>query len=250
MKYNINKLPKANDNTEVSGIYRCSPQDFVVVESLGFEPTGEGEHAFLTIQKEGRNTEDVARTLAHHANIPRKAVSYAGLKDRKAVTTQYFSVHLPGQPDPDWSEIADSGISVLAVTRHQKKLKRGALKKNHFQLMIRNISGVKDRIEQRLQHIGSNGVPNYFMSQRFGHNAANLDQADDMLVQGQRVKDRFKRTMYYSAARSWLFNQVLADRITAGNWKAALDGDAMMLTGSRSCFYVDTVDDEIKKRVS
>ena len=93
------------------------------------------------------------------------------------------------------------------------------------------------------------GVPNYFTSQRFGHNANNLVYAEQILLSGKRVKDRFKRNIYFSAARSWLFNLVLAERIRRENWNRAIAGDSMMLNGSRSCFTVEAVDEEIRNRV-
>ncbi len=247
--FQLNELPHAFPQLRVNAEIRSVPEDFVVDEELGFSPTAEGEHAFLHIQKRGRNTEDVARALARHAAVPRKAVSYAGLKDRNAVTTQYFSVHLPGIDDPDWLDMGDSSLEFLSITRHRKKIKRGALQGNGFRLQLREFNGNKEQTEQRLTQIKRNGVPNYFTAQRFGHNANNLYCVDEMLVNGKRVKDRFKRNIYFSAARSWLFNLVLAERIRCNNWNKAIRGDSMMLSGSRSCFHIDAIDEEIRKRV-
>jgi len=251
MKYSfqLNELPRAFPLLPISAEIRTVPDDFVVDEELGFSPTGEGEHAFLHIRKRGRNTEDIARALARHSNVPRKAVSYAGLKDRNAVTSQYFSVHLPGKNDTDWQDMADSSIEFLSINRHRKKIKRGGLQKNSFRLLLRDFDGNREHAEQRLMQIKSYGVPNYFTAQRFGHDANNLHNADEMLVKGRRIKDRFKRNIYFSAARSWLFNQLLADRIKSNTWNKAIQGDSMMLNGSRSCFHVDTVDGETQKRV-
>jgi len=243
-------LPRAYPVLPISGDFRSVPEDFIVEEQLGFTASGEGEHAFLHIRKKGRNTEDIARLLARHAGITRKSVSYAGLKDRNAVTSQFFSVHLPGKQDPDWQVLADPALEFLSVNRHQKKLKRGALSRNNFCLIIRRLRGNREAAEQRLEQIKQQGVPNYFAAQRFGHNANNLVYAEQMLLTGKRVKDRFKRNIYYSAARSWLFNLVLAERICRENWNRAIAGDSMMLNGSRSCFSVEAVDEEIKNRVN
>jgi tRNA pseudouridine13 synthase len=232
-----------------AGQIRSQPQDFAVDEELGFTFTNAGEHVMLRIRKTARNTDDVARQLARFAKVPRKSVSYAGLKDKNAVTSQFFSVHLPGQQDPDWQQLADSSIEVLAVTRHQKKLKRGALSCNHFRLLIREFSGDREMTEQRLQLIQHQGVPNYFAGQRFGHANSNLVMAEEMLIQGRRVKDRFRRNLFYAAARSWLFNLVLAERIHCENWNRALVGDSMMLKGSRSTFHLESIDEEILSRV-
>ncbi|MFW2439188.1 MAG: tRNA pseudouridine(13) synthase TruD [Arenicellales bacterium] len=247
--FQLNELPHAFTQLCVSAEIRSVPEDFVVEEELGFSPTDEGEHAFLCIQKRGRNTEDVARALARHAGVPRKAVSYAGLKDRNAVTSQYFSVHLPGKNDPDWQDLADTSLEFLSITRHRKKIKRGGLQRNRFRLLLRKFDGNRDLAEQRLAQIKDHGVPNYFTAQRFGHDANNLYYADEMLISGKRIKDRFKRNIYLSAARSWLFNLLLAERIRSNTWNKAIQGDSMMLSGSRSCFHIDAVEEAIQKRV-
>ena len=248
--YQLDKLPHAYSILPISGEIRTIPEDFIVDEELGFSPIGEGEHVFLRIRKKERNTEDVACLLARHSGMPRKSVSYAGLKDRNAVTSQFFSVHLPGKQGPDWQELADPSLEFLSINRHQKKLKRGALSRNIFCLRIRGFSGNRDIAEQRMQQIKRQGVPNYFTSQRFGHNANNLVYAEQILLNNKRVKDRFKRNIYFSAARSWLFNLVLAERVRRENWNSAIAGDSMMLNGSRSCFNVEIIDQEIINRMN
>ncbi len=247
--YQFDDLPRAYPVLAISGDIKTVPEDFIVDEELGFSPAGEGEHVYLQIRKKGRNTEDIARLLACYAGIARKSVSYAGLKDRNAVTSQFFSVHLPGKQDPDWQQLADPSLELLSVNRHQKKLKRGVLSRNHFYLRIRGFNGNRDNAERRLQQIKAKGAPNYFAAQRFGHNADNLFHANQMLIKAKRVNDRFMRNIYYSAARSWLFNLVLAERIRRQNWNSAIAGDSMMLNGSRSCFTAELVDDEIISRV-
>ena len=247
--YQLDGLPHAYPVLAISGDIRTIAEDFIVDEELGYSPTGEGEHVLLQIRKKGRNTEDIARLLACHAAIARKSVSYAGLKDKNAVTSQFFSVHLPGKKEPDWQQLADSSVEFISINRHQKKLKRGALSRNNFCLRIRGFTGNRDSTERRLLLIKANGAPNYFAAQRFGHNANNLLNANQMLLTGKRVKDRFSRNIYFSAARSWLFNLVLAERIRRQNWNSAIVGDCMMLSGSRSCFSAEVIDDEMIRRV-
>ena len=93
--YQLDEIPRAYAELPIVGYIRSLPEDFIVDEELSFSPTGEGEHVFLQIRKTGKNTEDIARILARHAGVTRKSVSYAGLKDRNAVTSQFFSIHLP-----------------------------------------------------------------------------------------------------------------------------------------------------------
>lgn len=241
--------PRAWPELPVNATFRSCPSDFRVVEQLAFTASGTGEHILIRLCKRGLNTEQVARQLARVAGVPRKAVSYAGLKDRHAETTQYFSVHLPGKPEPRWQQLDGENMQVLEVSRHQRKLRRGALSGNHFVIILRDVTGPVAEIENRLQQIQSSGTPNYFAGQRFGIAAGNLYSAAAMLLGGQRVRDRFQRGIYLSAARAWLFNLVLAERIRSNNWNLAVPGDSMMLDHSRACFVVHELDAELHARV-
>jgi tRNA pseudouridine13 synthase len=213
---------------------RSSPEDFQVEEILGYDADGAGEHALLWVEKRGANTDWVARELAKFAGVSPVAVGYAGMKDRHAVTRQTFSVQLAGKPDPDWSTFPHAEVRVLAATRHSRKLKRGALRGNRFVLVLREVQGDRELAERVLQQIATRGVPNYFGEQRFGREGGNVAQARAMFA-GQRV-DRDKRSFLLSAARSQIFNEVLAARVERGNWDAALEGEIWSLAGSRSWF--------------
>ncbi|KAG1654005.1 tRNA pseudouridine synthase D [Nymphon striatum] len=124
-----------NSNSQLTGVIRSCPEDFQVDEIPVFEPSGKGEHVLLHIQKTGENTDWVAGILAKIAGVPRRDVSYAGLKDRNAVTTQWFSVQMPGKEAPDWKKDLPDSIVLLDETRHDRKLKRGTLKGNQFKLI-------------------------------------------------------------------------------------------------------------------
>jgi len=233
---------------EASGLIRTAPEDFQVDEDLGFELTGEGEHVCLHIRKRNANTDFIAKQIARLAGVKSMDVSYAGLKDRHAVTTQWFSIYLANKPEPNWSQLNSDEVEVVKVLRHNRKLRRGSLKGNHFKLVLRELVGDQVLLEQRLQTISTMGVPNYFGEQRFGRD--NLAKATGMFKAEFKVKDRNKRSMYLSAARSAIFNEVLSTRVAAGNWDQALAGDLMMLDGSHSVFAVETVDDEIRRRIA
>ena len=227
---------------------RARPEDFFVDEVLGFEPEGEGEHVLLHIEKRNTNTQWLADQLAHFADIPKRDVSYAGLKDRNAVTRQWFSLGLAGRPEPDWTNLAIDNVQMLQHARHRRKLRRGTLQGNRFQLLIRELQGDLDMLQTRLQQVAKQGVPNYFGEQRFGHDGANLQQAMAMF-QGKCIKNRHKRSLYLSAARSFLFNELLSQRVAAGSWNQAVDGDVMLLAGTNSYFVLDTIDAEIQQRL-
>ncbi len=244
----IDLLPYAYGEPECSGLIRHCPEDFIVDEISAIEPDGEGEHVLLQIRKRNTNTEWLAKQLARLAAVVAKDVSYAGLKDRQAVTTQWFSVRLAGKDEPDWDELNNDEFEVLQVHRHSRKLRRGALKGNRFELRIRELCCDPLTLENRLEKIKSQGVPNYFGEQRFGIDGANLDRATAMF-EGKRIKSRHQRSMYLSAARSQLFNRVLSQRVAGQSWNQAIDGDAMLLAGSNSFFSIDHVDDEIRQRI-
>lgn len=229
-----------------TGIIRQQPDDFFVAEQLGFEPDGQGEHLFLRIQKRLLNTHQVAKRLELWAGVSSKEIGYAGLKDRNAVTEQWFSVQLPGRADPDFADLEDDKLKILQHRRHSKKLRTGVLQGNHFCLKIRQLSHTEG-LEERLQQVAEGGVPNYFGTQRFGREGNNIHMAKVMFG-GKRIKNRDKRSLYLSAARSLLFNLTVSERISAGLADAPMTGDALMLSGSRSFFVPEAIDDTILSR--
>ncbi|MCG8707303.1 tRNA pseudouridine(13) synthase TruD [Brenneria sp. 4F2] len=218
-----------------SGVLKSSAEDFMVIEDLGFQPDGEGEHILVRVRKRGCNTQLVADALAKFARLPQRAVSYAGLKDRHAVTEQWFCLHLPGKASPDLNAFTLEGCEILEFARHRRKLRIGALQGNSFTLVLREISD-RQAVNTRLQLIAQDGVPNYFGSQRFGKNGNNLVQARLWANNDIRVKERSKRSFYLSASRSALFNQVASARLAQQLAKTLLCGDALQLTGRGSWF--------------
>ncbi|MDD1612476.1 MAG: tRNA pseudouridine(13) synthase TruD [Methylococcaceae bacterium] len=229
------------------GKIRVLPEDFIVDEILAFEPSDSGEHAFLLIRKIGENTEYVARQLARFANVRTRDVGFAGLKDRHAVTKQWFSVWLPGKPGPDWAAFRSASIEVVRVHRHVRKLQRGALVGNRFTLVIRDWQGDQDKASAQLSAIKVSGIANYFGEQRFGHQGRNVEQALS-LFQGMKFS-RDLRSIYLSAARSFLFNHILAARVAEQNWNRPLPGDVYMFDKSHSRFRGDSPDQAIVERV-
>ncbi len=234
---------------EISGTIRTIAEDFRVDEDLGFEPDGTGEHVFLSIRKRNANTDWVARQIARVAGVRPGDVSYAGMKDRNAVTTQWFSVQLPGRDMPEWTPMLSDNLQVLSAVRNSRKLRRGALRGNRFTLVVRELSGASAELEPRLQGIATHGVPNYFGVQRFGHDAGNLDKAEALFSGKLKVRDRHIRGLYLSAARSHLFNQVLSRRVMDGTWNKALPGEVLMLNGSHSVFTADDIDATLEQRI-
>lgn len=242
-------LPRAHGGPVAQGILRAAPEDFVVIEQLGFEPVGEGEHLWLLLRKREWNTTDLALALARWAKLPLRAVGYSGLKDRVAVADQWFSLHLPGKADPELAGLPD-GVTVLSAVRHRRKLNRGTHRANHFKLVIRELEGDLPALEQRLAAIAAYGVPNYFGEQRFGRGGDNFSRARDWLLgHGEAPRKPALRSIWLSAARSELFNQVLASRVQQQCWHRVLPGDILQPEGSRGLFYADE-DDTAAVRVA
>lgn len=227
-------LPLAFGEPLLRADIRTTPEDFQVDELPAFEPSGEGEHLLLTVRKRGANTVHVAKLLAKWAGLPEMGVSFAGMKDRHAVTTQRFSVHLPKRIAPDMAALASGEMEVIEATWHNRKLQRGALAGNRFRLVLRNVQGDHRAIDERLSLIAARGLPNWFGEQRFGRDGGNVPAALAMFG-GRRMRPD-QRSLLLSAARSALFNQVLAERVAQGTWDTPLDGEVWMLDGSRSVF--------------
>ena len=248
MEYDFQKLSHAYAKPTTSGHLKAQNSDFKVDEIMPVQTSGEGEHLWLKIEKDGSNTDWVAQTLAKHAGLKSMAVSYAGMKDRHAVTTQWFSLHLPGMEDPDFSNLISDEFKILEQHRHDRKLKRGALSGNKFQLRITQIMGDMAELEDKLQKIKQFGVPNYYGEQRFGREMGNLLKVEKMFRCELKKLKKQHRGLYLSSARSWIFNQVLSQRIQQNNWLEPIQGDVFMLNGKSACF-AEEVSDEINQRL-
>lgn len=219
--------PRAYDTPAVRGVFRSENADFRVTELPLEAPSGEGEHVWLEIEKNGANTAWVAKRLAELAGVREMDVGYAGLKDRHAITRQWFSIYLPRVAEPDFSAINDDEIQLLSQQRHARKLRRGDLAGNQFELRLRQLHGDVGALERVLEQIRAHGVPNYFGEQRFGHDGNNVPAGLAMLSGELRVKNRNKRSLYLSAVRSLLFNQLLAARLQRGLWGQTMAGEVL-----------------------
>ncbi|AOW52007.1 TPA: tRNA pseudouridine(13) synthase TruD [Legionella pneumophila] len=246
--YSLN-WPRAYGIPNSTATFKLCPEDFQVNELFEGQFSGEGEHIVLKIEKKGLTTEQVIKSLARLINKPIKLISYAGLKDKQALTTQWLSIHAPGEVIEGIETLEAPGWKILECTRHNKKLRPGFLSGNHFTITLRNVSDESDLIH-RIEQIKFKGVPNYFGEQRFGRDGGNLIKAEEILVQGRKVKDRFLKGMYFSAARSWLYNLILSRRVKESSWNLPLLGDVIQLVGSNSIFVNDkSLDEQLLQRI-
>ena len=214
--------------------FKSQPDDFQVEEILGIEPSGEGEHCLVWVEKTERNSNDVATDFAKKLGIRKRLISHCGMKDKNAITRQWFSIHLPGQPSPTASLLESPGVRVLRMTRHIRKLHRGAHDGNRFIIRLRECKFAKSDTEERWAKICEHGVPNYFGPQRFGAKGDNVQQAIRFMSGELEVKDRMLRGILISAARSFIFNACIARRLQTGVWNTVLDGEVFGFPDNRS----------------
>lgn len=223
--------PNAYPASGASATLKRLNEDFRVTELPLQLPSGEGEHLWLDVEKNGANTAFVAQRLAEAAGVQERDVGFAGLKDRYAITRQWFSIYLPYGKEkgetPDLTQLQHPEFKVLGQRRHLKKLRPGDLQGNRFRIVLRDVTGDRDAIEANLQAVASQGVPNYFGAQRFGFDGGNVEQGRAMLAREIRVRNPKKKGLYLSAVRSFVFNEVLALRIQQGLWGKTLPGDVM-----------------------
>jgi tRNA pseudouridine13 synthase len=241
--------PRAGGPAPVRGVLKAQPGDFRVEEILGFAPDGGTAHRLLQVEKTDANTLYVARLLAREAGLRPPDVGFAGLKDRRAVATQWFSVPA-GRVPREWAGFEGPGFRVLAALPHSRKLRRGALAGNRFAITLRQLEGDLAALSGRLASLATDGVPNYFGPQRFGREAANLRRVLEWLQDGRLSSVREERGFVFSAARALAFNAVLAARVEAGSWNRLLPGEVVSLDGSASVFAAAEIDAALTARCS
>ncbi|HAU23309.1 MAG TPA: hypothetical protein DCX09_01395, partial [Gammaproteobacteria bacterium] len=255
----LDSLAYATGKPELLARIKQHWDDFRVDEELGFAPTGAGEHLLLRIEKAGQSTTEVARQISSTLGISDSDIGYSGMKDRQARTRQWFSIRLDQAAEAELGRLQSDQLQILEQSRNQRKLQIGAHKANHFQLILREVMGVnasgaespatnaEASLDRKLQTLAQQGVPNYFGSQRFGRDLSNLHQVRELLraeasqavATRNRYRHKRKRSMLYSAARAYLFNQLLSARITRGNWASYVDGDVLNLNHTKRCFLVE-----------
>ena len=223
-------------------VWRCAvrlgatPEDFVVEEVPLYAPSGAGAHTFVFVEKRGRTTEEVARWLAHVADVTPADVGYAGRKDKQAVTRQWLSV--PGLAPEAALALEAEGVRVLDAQRHEHRLRTGQLRGNRFALVVRELSEQQVRdapaAAERVRRVG---LPNKFGAQRFGRDGDNAERARALLAGGAPPRDRRAARFLLSALQAEVFNAFLAARPLALD---ALEvGEVATLHASGGSFVVE-----------
>lgn len=225
-----------------TALLKAECADFIVKEELGYDMSGDGEFVAVRVRKIDNNTIFVGEKLAAFCGVSARNMGYAGLKDRKAITEQWFCIQMPGKPTPDFSQFQMDGVEILEVTRHNRKIRTGSLDGNYFDILLRNATE-NDELKVRLEIVKHLGFPNYFTEQRFGRDGHNLTEAMRWATGEIKVKDRKKRSFYLSAARSEVFNLVVSERVKLGLATQILPNDILQLKGTHSWFKADQNED-------
>ncbi|MDR0781483.1 MAG: tRNA pseudouridine(13) synthase TruD [Pseudomonadales bacterium] len=249
---NAQDWPRAWAALTLTGRIREQIEDFQVREVLGFTLNGSGEHLWLEVEKRGLTTPEAQQRLARAFKLAPRDVHYAGLKDRQALTTQWFSLHVGSKRDSHDLPPLPPGLRVLQALKNSRKLQRGSHRGNHFVLTVRSLHGDTCHLAEHLDHIAREGVPNYFGVQRFGHDGGNLRALHAWWQAGGAApSSRTLRGLLLSTARAFLFNAVLAERVRRGTWNTLLDGDSLNLDGTSRQFAASAATaDELQERLA
>ncbi len=222
------------------------PEDFVVEEIPIYEPSGEGEHLFVHVEKRGLTTHEMVKRIARAVGVDARNVGVAGLKDKVAVTTQWISLPAPLKDatiEQRMRELAIDGVRVLAAARHGNKLKTGHLRGNRFRIVVRGIAAdALPGVVATLERIGREGAPNSFGAQRFGVRGDTAEKARAWLTGKERAPgDPRMRRFHFSALQSAIFNAVLDARVADGTWNVPQLGDVLKKEESGGLFVCTDV---------
>ncbi|MBK8046815.1 MAG: tRNA pseudouridine(13) synthase TruD [Anaerolineales bacterium] len=213
---------------------RATPEDFVVEEVPLYEAQGDGQHLYVNITKVGYTTKEVQFQLERLFGLKRGDVSFAGMKDKRARTTQTFSLSIGHKPVSFAAEAADKirenlPVEVNWVQFHRNKLRPGHLLGNRFTITVRELAApvaqaapTAQAIVARLQQTG---LPNYYGPQRMGDQGANVRQGLAVLRGETQKRDRWLQRFLISAYQSYLCNVYLARRLAMGEFEHILLGD-------------------------
>ena len=242
-----------SDISGTGGQIKQAPEDFIVVEIPVYEPEGAGEHLFIQLTKEGLNTRDIQKALARLYQVSRGDINYAGIKDKHAITTQYFSVWLKQGQDKDlaYNLEDEMPVKINYMAFHRRKIKSGHLMGNHFSIRISNMDIPVDKATEKAKEIARTirikGLPNFYGSQRFGIEGDNAQKGLEIITGQRREKNKWLRRFLTSSYQSYLFNYYLYRRMQQGLWQTILEGDVAKKHETGGIFVVEDREAEQKR---
>lgn len=222
------------------GRLRASDEDFRVDEIPAYEPTGTGDHVFVRLEKRGRTTFEVVRDLARALGVAERDIGTAGLKDRRAVSTQVLSLPPPVDPDRVLA-LALPGVAILSAVRHGHKLRTGHLRGNRFALRLRDLDVPAAEAAARARAVFDRlaappGAPNWFGAQRFGRDGRTATEGRAVILGTRGGPRGSARRLCVSAYQALLFNRILERRIRDRLFDRVLAGDVLKKTTTGGLF--------------
>lgn len=223
------------------GTIKAAAEHFCVEERLPYAACGEGEHVYVTLRRKEWNTADIARALQKRFALKSMDVGWGGRKDKTAVATQTFSLHLPLSVSPETitRNMHDLPFDILEIRRHRNKIKTGHVAANRFQIVVSN-TGPGDLVNARsiAAALQRTGIANFYGEQRFGRQMRNLEQVPRLIATGRAGHGKKGRFMV-SVLQSALFNIWLKQRIESGAFETMIQGDIARKTDTGGLFVVE-----------
>jgi tRNA pseudouridine13 synthase len=234
-----------SDLPGIGGVIRERPELFRVVEVPAYEPLGYGDHIYINITKQEKTTRDTQIELSKLFGLRREDVGHAGLKDKYAVSTQTFSLLIPGEETKEVATLVESslGLTVNWARRHPKKLRSGHLKGNTFAITITDLDTPKAEalkiVEKINEVVSREGIPNYFGSQRIGIDGRNVVDGLNLITDRYREHNRWLRRFLVSSYLSYLCNRYLSERVSRSLFTILLRGDLAKKHDTGGVFTVE-----------
>ncbi|MGD8846431.1 MAG: tRNA pseudouridine(13) synthase TruD [Desulfobacteraceae bacterium] len=249
LKETMTRLPYiAGDLPGIGGTIKALPEHFQVEEILPYAPSGEGEHLFISLRRQGWNTADVGRALAAPFRLKGTDIGWGGRKDKTAVTTQTFSLRLPLEMPLKEVESAlkELPFDILDMKRHGNKLKTGHVAANRFRIILSQVlPHAMSGAETIVRELRKTGLPNFYGEQRFGIALRNIDRSMGVLRRG---KSRGKKEGFLvSALQSALFNLWLKERIERETFDTLILGDLVKKTDTGGMFVVEDLPEALQR---
>ena len=238
----------------IGGRVKAKPEHFMVEEIPLYEPSGSGEHLYGNITKKEATTRDIQLGLAELFGLKPEDVGKAGLKDRNAVTTQAFSLHIQdaGVAPNEAKRIIEDGLGVQVnwAKYHGNKLRAGHLRGNRFTVTVTDLAVPVNRalevIGQVSGRLNLHGLPNYYGEQRTGEEGDNVASGWEVLQGRKRIRDRWLSRLLVSSYQSYLCNRYLAERVSRGLFGRLMLGDIAKKHDTGGMFIVESLDEQAR----
>lgn len=234
----------------IGGQLRSSPDHFLVEEVPLYDPIGEGQHLYVNLTKQEITTRDVQKKLAAIFKIASDDVSFAGMKDKYARTTQTFSINIAHIEGVLLENAAAHIEAALPVTVHWAKLHRNKLKVGHllgnrFSIRVVEPSLPVDEALERartiVEVIRQHGLPNFYGPQRLGRQGSNVVRGFELISGRLKMKDRWLRDLLRTSVQSYLCNRYLAERVERNLFDQVILGDVAKKYDTGGLFEVEDV---------